>query len=83
MGANEVELTPNRDIPKTPATPNATLSTPKRLPKAGAFSMATPRTMKPIDMKTNETVSNSLNMPWIPCHKKTSVAWSPGVAPEA
>ncbi len=75
-GKIEGESTAMKDIPATPTTPITTLAPPKPLPKAGAPSMATPRTMKPIGRRWNPTVSNSLNMPWVACHKMTSVACS-------
>ena len=81
--ANGEESTAKKDIPKTPATPNTTLTVPKTLPKAGVLSMATPRRINPIEKTANPTVSVSLNMPWVACHKRTSVACYTEVAPGA
>src|SRR5918997_6874377 len=67
----------------TPNTPITTLIQPKPLPKAGVPSMATPRAMTPMGRRRSPTTSNASNMPWVACHKRTSVACSSGGRPRS
>ena len=60
--------------PTSPIVPRIMLIPPKRLPKSGALSMATPRTMKQITMKRLPTKKNVAVIPCVVCHKRTAVA---------
>ncbi|HUK74967.1 MAG TPA: hypothetical protein VLU99_04180 [Nitrososphaerales archaeon] len=53
------------------------------MPKNGALVMATPRKIRPGARRIVAEASNWLNMPWVACHRRVSVAWFAAVAPGA